>query len=51
MWGILLSKKLPPKIKILKGIFKGDEDYMITEGYSLGSGTKKIHSITIWWNE
>jgi hypothetical protein len=43
--------KLPQKIKAVKLVFEDDDDYMITDGYSLGITGDAIKSITIWWEE
>jgi hypothetical protein len=43
--------KLPQKIKTVKLVFEDDDDYMITDGYSLGITGDAIKSITIWWEE
>jgi len=43
--------KTPTKIQAIKNLFKGDEDYQITDGCTFDITGKPIKSITIWWEE
>ena len=49
--GLGKEMKVPTKIRSIKGLFKGDDDYMITDGYSLSITGDAVKSITIWWEE
>jgi len=49
--GVGKEMKLPQKIKTVKLVFENDDDYTITDGYSLSITGDAIKSITIWWEE
>ena len=50
--GIELKRvKIPLKIKAIKNLFEGDEDFLLCDGYQSGLGSKGVHSLIISWSE
>jgi len=43
--------KIPLKIKAIKNLFEGDEDFLLCDGYQSGLGSKGVHSLIISWSE